>query len=341
MPSPDICIAGRVTPFSPRSTVSHPSGPYTDGVPHSPEGSRAAMSLARRTRTFFRVGSKTLSLCRETYGSPLFVPSNHRSKWPVIQYQSRRWNNIVLEFSFKGVNPRNPEVKHYRCISCHQLNKKKESGEKIPIAHLTHEKRAMMTDPDNPATPHSCQPEIDAPAAKVLANCYMMEVRTEVGQSRKHPRESFDNAMLSVEERFTEQSSDVHNAIRKEMVTGYGFAAKRRALSRNHQFCVLKGNTVDTILAGLQITKDMSPFLQFQDNTEGRRMLIFFTDKDLDALQNAWYRSTCLETETSNTIPEFHNPGQLYTLHAVVNGEVHPSCTRSCRHWTYVRTRCY
>lgn len=256
------------------------------------------------------------------FGLPSFVPSNHRSKWPVIQYQSRRWANVVLEFSFKGVNPRNPEVKYYRCLSCHRLSKKKDSGEKIPIAHLTLENGAMMTDPDYPATPHSCHPEIDAPVAKVLANRFMMEVRTEIRQNRKRPRESFDNAVLSVEERFSEHTSEVQEAVRGEMVTGYGFASKRRALSRNRQFSVLKGNTVDTILPELQITKGLRPFLQLQDNTDGRRMLIFFADKDLDALQNAQY--VLGDGNFKYNSKEFHNPGQLYTLHAVVNGEAQP-----------------
>ncbi|KAH9382580.1 hypothetical protein HPB48_010346 [Haemaphysalis longicornis] len=196
----------------------------------------------------------------------------------------------------------------------------------IPVARLTLENGEMTTDPDYPATPHSCQPENGAPAAKVLASRYMMEVRTD-RQSRKCPRESFDEAVVSVEERFSEKSSEVHEAIRKEMVTGYGFAAKRRALSKNRQFCVLKGNSMDAILPELQITHDMSPFLRFQHNTEGRRMLIFATDKDLDALENAEY--VFGDGNFKYNPDEFHNPGQLYTLHAVVNGEAQPVVTRS------------
>ncbi|KAG0428879.1 hypothetical protein HPB47_024151 [Ixodes persulcatus] len=145
----------------------------------------------------------------------------------------------------------------------------------------------MMTDPDYPATPHSCHPEIDAPVAKALANRFMMEVRTEIRQNRKRPRESFDNAVLSVEERFSEQSSEVQEAVRE-----------------------------------LQITKDLRPFLQLQDNTDSRRMLILFADKDLDALQNAQY--VLGDGNFKYNSKEFHNPGQLYTLHAVVNGESQP-----------------
>ncbi|KAH9375808.1 hypothetical protein HPB48_009864 [Haemaphysalis longicornis] len=66
----------------------------------------------------------------------------------------------------------------------------------------------------------------------------------------------------------------------------------------------------------------MSPFLRFQDNTEGRRMLICFADKDLDALENAEY--VLGDGKFKYNPNEFHNTGQLYTLHAVVNGEGQP-----------------
>lgn len=51
-------------------------------------------------------------------------------------------------------------------------------------------------------------------------------------------------------------------------------------------------------------------------------MLIFFADKDLDALQNAQY--VLGDGNFKYNSKEFHNPGQLYTLHAVVNGEAQP-----------------
>lgn len=256
------------------------------------------------------------------FGVPSYVPSSHRSKWPVIQYQSQRWDNVVLEFSFKASNPKKPEVNYYRCTSCYKLSKKKEPGERCPIAHLTLENGIMITDPDYPATPHSCHPETDVPVAKVLANRFMVEVRTEIRESRKRPRESFDHAISSVEERFANYSIDVQDDVRSELVAGYGFASKRRAFSRNRQYSVLKGNTIDDILPELQVTKDLCLFLQLEEKTEGRRMLVFFAEKDLDALYNV----ECVlgDGNFKYNPKEFHNPGQLYTLHAVVNGEAQP-----------------
>ncbi|KAM7299103.1 hypothetical protein ISCGN_019670 [Ixodes scapularis] len=97
----------------------------------------------------------------------------------------------------------------------------KKPGEMCPIAHLTVENGIMITDPDYPATPRSCNPEIDVPVAKL------------------------------------------------------------------------------------------------EEKTEGRRILVFFAEKD-DALYN-------VECVLGDGNPkDFHNPGKLYTLHAVVIGAVQP-----------------
>ncbi|KAM7307585.1 hypothetical protein ISCGN_011221 [Ixodes scapularis] len=59
------------------------------------------------------------------------------------------------------------------------------------------------------------------------------------------------------------------------------------ALSRNMHFSVTRGNCLDAILPELQTTKDGHRFLQFEDKTEARRMLVFFAEKDMDALCDA------------------------------------------------------
>lgn len=80
-----------------------------------------------------------------------------------------RWENVVLEFSFKGNHLTNTEVRFYRCVSCYKLSKKTTSGERYPVAHLTVRNVIMVTNPDHPSTPHCCHPETDMLAAKVLA----------------------------------------------------------------------------------------------------------------------------------------------------------------------------
>ncbi|XP_064467392.1 uncharacterized protein LOC135378319 [Ornithodoros turicata] len=88
----------------------------------------------------------------------------------------------------------------------------------------------------------------------------------------------------------------------------------------NRQFGVLKGNSVDAILPQLKVSHDGEPFLRFEERTEGRRMLIFFADKDLEGLQAAEY--VLGDGNFKFNPPEFHNPGQFYTLHVVV--KAHP-----------------
>lgn len=254
-------------------------------------------------------------------GAPTFVPSHKRSSKPVIQYKSQRWPNAVLEFSYKGANPRDPSVEYYRCISCYK-HSKQASGEKCPVAHLTLRNGVMATDPDHPATPHSCSPNEDADSASVLSRRFMYEVSTEVRRSRKRPREAFDEAVSSVHERFHEYEDDVQRGIQANLNSGYGFASKRRALSRNRHHNSLKGNIIDAILPELRITKDSSTFLQLECKTEGRRLLLFYADKDLEALVNVDYILGDGNFKYNPT--EFHNPGQLYTLHVVVKGEAHP-----------------
>ncbi|CAN7976060.1 unnamed protein product, partial [Ixodes persulcatus] len=150
----------------------------------------------------------------------------------------------------------------------------------------------------------------------------MYEVSTDVRQNRKRPREAFDEAVSSVHERFHEYEGDVQRGIQANLNSGYGFASKRRALSRNRHHNSLKGNTIDAILPELRITKDSRPFLQLECKTEGRRLLLFYAEKNLEALVNVDY--ILGDGNFKNNPTEFHNPGQLYTLHAVVKGEGHP-----------------
>ncbi|KAG0431102.1 hypothetical protein HPB47_022090 [Ixodes persulcatus] len=151
----------------------------------------------------------------------------------------------------------------------------------------------MITDPDDPTTPHSCRPGNALLVGKMLAKRYMLEVGTQIRENRKRPRQAFDDAVCSVDERFEDHSSEIRDAI-----------------------------NLDAILPELQTTKDGHRFLQFEDKTEARRMLVFFAEKDMDALCDAQY--VLGDGNYKYNPMEFHNPGQLYTLHAVVKGEAQP-----------------
>ncbi|XP_064472579.1 uncharacterized protein LOC135387145 [Ornithodoros turicata] len=180
----------------------------------------------------------------------------------------------------------------------------------------------MRTDPDHPSTPHSCDPAEDAEAATVLSRRYMYEVRTDVRTSRKRPRQAFDEAVSAVQVRFQDDDASLQNDIKRQMSTSYGFASKRRALSRNRHANIPKGNSIDAILPELRITKDGQQFLQLEDKTEGRRLLVFYAEKDLDAFANTEY--ILGDGNFKYNPSEFHSPGQLYTIHAIVKGEAHP-----------------
>ncbi|KAG0445672.1 hypothetical protein HPB47_023501 [Ixodes persulcatus] len=119
-------------------------------------------------------------------GAPTFVPLHKRSSKPVIQYKSQRWPNAVLEFYYKGANPRDPCVEYYRCISCYKLSKQ-ASSEKCRVAHLTLRNGVMATDPDHPATPHSCNPNEDADAASVLSRRFMSKSLRTCARAGKDP----------------------------------------------------------------------------------------------------------------------------------------------------------
>lgn len=237
------------------------------------------------------------------------------------------------EFSFKATNPKDPEIVYYRCIACYNLKKQLGREEKSPIAHLTLKNGVIITDPDNPSTPHSCTPGNVALVGKTLAQRHMVEVRTQVRENRKRPRQAYDEAVYSVDECYENHPSEIRDAIKSELSSGYGFASKRRALSRNRHFNVIKGNSLDAIHPDLQKTKDGQRFLQFEDKTDGRRMLVFFSEKDLHALKDAQY--VLGDGNFKYNPMEFHNPGRLYTLHSIVKGEAQPviyALMQSCGH---------
>lgn len=137
----------------------------------------------------------------QTFGAPTYVPSVRRSKWPVIQYQSKRWENAVHEFSFKATNPKDQEIVHYRCIACYNLKKQLGREEKSPIAHLTLKNGVIITDPDNPSTPHSCTPGNVALVGKTLAQ------RKDLGKHTTRPSILSTSATKTTPARFGMQSS--------------------------------------------------------------------------------------------------------------------------------------
>lgn len=202
------------------------------------------------------------------------------------------------------------------------MSKNKTPGERCPVAHLTLRNGVMASDPDYPSTPHSCIPVQDSDAKNVLAKRFMYEVRTDVRSNRKRPRVAYDEAVSAVQERFSEYGEEVQAGVQASLSSGYGFGSKRRALSRNRHHNTLKGNTLDELLPELRVTHDEKQFLQLEVKTEGRRLLLFYAEKDLEALINA----DCIlgDGNFKYNPSAFHNPGQFYTLHVVIKGEAHP-----------------
>ncbi|KAG0440721.1 hypothetical protein HPB47_016202 [Ixodes persulcatus] len=255
------------------------------------------------------------------FGVPSFVTSHKRSSRPVIQYRSKRWESAVLEFSYKSAHPKDPSTVYYRCIACYRLSQQVGPTERCPVAHLTLRNGVLATDPDRPSTSHSCNPPGDSNASTVLSKRFMYEVRTNVRSSRKRPREAFDEAVSSIPERFADYDDTVRGGIQAQLNSGYGFSTKRRCLSRNRHHAALKGNTLDAILPELRVTTDSQVFLQLEDKTQGRRTLVFYAEKDLDALVGA--EQVLGDGNYKYNPPEFHCPGQLYTLHTFIKGEAH------------------
>uniref|UniRef100_A0A914WXP0 MULE transposase domain-containing protein n=1 Tax=Plectus sambesii TaxID=2011161 RepID=A0A914WXP0_9BILA len=256
--------------------------------------------------------------------APVYVVSNHRQH-PVIQYKSKRWDDTVLEFRYKSAGPKNSNILFYQCIACKNVaNQSRLGGEKSGVAHIKLVNGVIVTNPDNPNTPHNCGAGNNTTTtAEVLAKRYMLEERTKIRESRKRPRAAFDEAIDGVEEHYkAEYGQAVVDDIKVKLNSGYGFSSKRRALTENRSFHIVKNNTLDNIHESLRVTKDGEEFLQKYDLSPGREMLIFFAISDFDMLLEAEF-VLCDGNHKYNP-PEFHKPGQLCTLHTIVKGECHP-----------------
>uniref|UniRef100_A0A914W3M3 Uncharacterized protein n=1 Tax=Plectus sambesii TaxID=2011161 RepID=A0A914W3M3_9BILA len=218
--------------------------------------------------------------------APMFAVLSRRQK-PVIQYKTKRWNGTVLEFSYKSASPKDSNMVYYQCIACKKLsNLGRVGGEKSGVAHNKLVNGVIITDPDNTNTPHGCG----------AGSNTTMAAESEYGQ-------------------------DVVDNIKVKLNTGYGFASKHRALTQNRAYHIIKDNTLDNIHESLRVTKDNGPFLQTYDLSLGREMLIFAIS-DLDMSLEAEF-VLCDGNHKYNP-PEFHKPGQLYTLHTIIKGECHP-----------------
>jgi hypothetical protein len=213
------------------------------------------------------------------FGAPTFVTSHNR-KDSVIQWKSRWWDGCVLEFSLKGKHPKKEYIKYYRCIACFELYQTARlANEKCPVAHITVDNSVIVSDPDNPTTPHSCdvgEANGKSAAKDVLAKRYMYEKRDEIQKSRKRPRTAFDEAVTGVDARFGEMYDDeVTNGVKAKLSTRYGFNSKRRALSDNRSKLIIKNNSLEDLHADLKITNDKSVFLRKYSLATGREMLIY------------------------------------------------------------------
>uniref|UniRef100_A0A914UZN3 MULE transposase domain-containing protein n=1 Tax=Plectus sambesii TaxID=2011161 RepID=A0A914UZN3_9BILA len=256
--------------------------------------------------------------------APIYVVSNHRQH-PVIQYKSKRWDDTVLEFRYKSAGPKNSTILHYQRIACKIVaNLCRIGGEKSGVAHMKLINGVIVTDPDNTNTPHNCGAGSNTTtAAEVLAKRYMFEERTKIQESRKRPRAAFEDAIDGFEDHLkAEYGQNVVNDIKTKLHTGYGFASKRRALTENRSFHIVKNNTLDNIHESLRVTKDGEEFLQKYDLTPDREMLIFFAVSDLELLLEAEF-VLCDGNHKYNP-PEFHKSRQLYTLHTIIKGEYYP-----------------
>uniref|UniRef100_A0A914VQ15 MULE transposase domain-containing protein n=1 Tax=Plectus sambesii TaxID=2011161 RepID=A0A914VQ15_9BILA len=256
--------------------------------------------------------------------APVYAVSSRRQR-PIVQYKSKRWDGTVLEFSYKSAGPKDSGVLYYQCVACKKLsNLGRVAGEKSGVAHIKLLNGVIMTDPDYTNTPHNCGAGSNTTtAAEVLAKRFMYEERTKIRESRKRPRAAFDDAMEAVEDHFkAEYGQEVVDDIKTKLNTGYGFASKRRALTENRSFHVIKDNSLENVHPSLRVTKDGETFLQKYDLSVEREMLIFFAISDLELLLSAKF-VLCDGNHKYNP-PEFHKPGQLYTLHTIVKGECHP-----------------
>uniref|UniRef100_A0A914VEW9 MULE transposase domain-containing protein n=1 Tax=Plectus sambesii TaxID=2011161 RepID=A0A914VEW9_9BILA len=241
--------------------------------------------------------------------APVYAVSSHRQR-PIIQYKSKRWDGTVLEFRYKSAGPKDSNILYYQCITCKILaDMGRVAGEKSGVAHIKLVNGVIVTDPNNTNTPHNCGAGSNTTtAAEVLAKRYIYEERTKIRESRKRPRAAFDDAIGGVEDQFkNEYEQDVVDDIKVKLNTGYGFASKRRALTENRAYHIIKDNTLANIHESLRVTKDL---------------LVFFAISDLELLLEVEY-VLCDGNHKYNP-PEFHKPGQLYTLHTIVKGECHP-----------------
>ncbi|KAG0412770.1 hypothetical protein HPB47_010089 [Ixodes persulcatus] len=128
--------------------------------------------------------------------------------------------------------------------------------------------------------------------------------------------------LTGVSERFDDYDDDVEDGIKQKLTSGYGFHSKRRALSYNRHIRAFKNVTLDNIPNELRVAVDNEAFLRHENTTPGEEMLIFFADNDLECLAAA--ETIICDGNFVFTPPEVCNPGQLYTVHAIVRGESHP-----------------
>jgi len=76
-------------------------------------------------------------------------------KHPLLQYPSRRWPGMILEFMYHS-GPNTAGSTFYRCRDCHHL-KKMDRQKYGAVAAIKVRKGIIVTDPDYPRAVHYCE----------------------------------------------------------------------------------------------------------------------------------------------------------------------------------------
>ena len=215
------------------------------------------------------------------FGAAKLVIGSRRSKHGIVQCVSRKYPGAIIEFAFKDNLKKNNAVKYYYCIGCKRQSEqsKRQGNGCSSIALLTVKDSRVVTDPDEPNTPHSCKPQKDN-ASLIVAKRVMYHVRTAVRDSKKRPREAFDDALNMVSE-FTSGTGVDAGDVNTHICGGLGLNSKRRALSRNRNHDIPRHVDVENLPSELQMTVDNAELLREVGNEKDKEYMVFLRTRVL------------------------------------------------------------
>uniref|UniRef100_A0A914VS74 Uncharacterized protein n=1 Tax=Plectus sambesii TaxID=2011161 RepID=A0A914VS74_9BILA len=159
--------------------------------------------------------------------APIYVVSIH-CQHPVIQYNSKRWDDTILKFHSRVLDQRTRISYSINVLRARTSPTKVALVERNRgVAHIKLVNAVIVTNLDNPNTPHNCGAGNNTTTtAEVLAKRYMLEEQTKIRESRKRPHAAFDNAIDGVEEHYkAEYGQAVVDDIKVKLNSGYGFSS--------------------------------------------------------------------------------------------------------------------